>query len=89
MTEKLTHCSFCAKHKDQVIKLIVSHDVAICSECVELCNNLLKDTRSPEQSSKKIAIPDPRDICTYLDQHVVGQDRAKVCGRAGSGQSCS
>jgi len=78
MTEKLTHCSFCAKHKDQVIKLIVSHDVAICSECVELCNNLLKDTRSPEQPAKKIAIPDPRDICTYLDQHVVGQDQAKV-----------
>jgi ATP-dependent Clp protease ATP-binding subunit ClpX len=78
MTEKLSHCSFCAKHKDQVVKLIVSQEVAICSECVELCNNLLKDTSVPKSESKKMSVPDPRDICDYLDQHVVGQDDAKV-----------
>jgi ATP-dependent Clp protease ATP-binding subunit ClpX len=79
MTDQLTHCSFCAKHKDQVVKLIVSQDVAICSECVELCNVLLKDkdTRSPDLSVKKTAIPDPQDICDYLDKHVVGQAQAK------------
>lgn len=77
MTEKLAHCSFCAKHKDQVTKLIVSHEVAICSECVELCNNLLKDTHSQQESKKQITVPDPQDICKYLDQHVVGQDEAK------------
>jgi ATP-dependent Clp protease ATP-binding subunit ClpX len=78
MTEKLSHCSFCAKHKDQVTKLIVSHEVAICSECVELCNNLLKDTNPKDKSGKKVAVPDPREICEYLDQRVVGQDDAKI-----------
>lgn len=78
MTEKLAHCSFCEKHKDQVGKLIVSQAVAICSECVELCNTLLKDTKISQVAPKKISVPDPREICQYLDQHVVGQDQAKV-----------
>jgi ATP-dependent Clp protease ATP-binding subunit ClpX len=78
MSDKLTNCSFCSKHKDQVIKLIVSHDVAICSECVELCNNLLKPVQTADQNIKQIVVPDPRDICSYLDQHVIGQDDAKI-----------
>jgi ATP-dependent Clp protease ATP-binding subunit ClpX len=78
MTEKLAHCSFCAKHKDQVVKLIVSHEVSICSECVELCNTLLKDPRTAEPSDKKISVPNPREICDYLNQHVIGQDEAKI-----------
>jgi ATP-dependent Clp protease ATP-binding subunit ClpX len=78
MTEKLAHCSFCEKHKDQVGKLIVSQAVAICSECVELCNTLLKDTKISHAAPKKISVPDPREICQYLDQHIVGQDQAKV-----------
>jgi ATP-dependent Clp protease ATP-binding subunit ClpX len=77
MNNALTHCSFCNKHKDQVVKLIVSHDVAICSECVELCNSLLKDLGTAGKNTKKITIPDPQDICEYLDQHVVGQTQAK------------
>lgn len=78
MVDQITRCSFCEKHKDQVTKLIVSHDVAICSECVELCNNLLKGTHENTEPLKKIATPDPRSICEYLDQHVVGQDQAKI-----------
>lgn len=77
MTSPLSHCSFCNKHKDQVTKLIVSQEVAICSECVELCNNLLKDTKTPATVSKKIAVPDPQEICDYLNQHVIGQHEAK------------
>jgi ATP-dependent Clp protease ATP-binding subunit ClpX len=77
MAETLAHCSFCNKHKDQVTKLIVSQEVSICSECVELCNTLLKDTRSENKNTKKITIPDPQDICNYLDQHVIGQHAAK------------
>jgi ATP-dependent Clp protease ATP-binding subunit ClpX len=77
MTSILAHCSFCNKHKDQVTKLIVSHEVAICSECVEMCNTLLKDTRLTSATTKKIAIPDPQDICNYLNQHVIGQPNAK------------
>jgi ATP-dependent Clp protease ATP-binding subunit ClpX len=77
MNNALTHCSFCNKHKDQVVKLIVSHEVAICSECVELCNSLLKELGTSDKNTKKIAVPDPQDICEYLDQHVVGQNQAK------------
>jgi len=79
MTNSLSHCSFCVKHKDQVSKLIVSQDVAICSECVELCNSLLKDNKKPEIKTKyAVDIPDPLEIKNYLDQYVIGQDRAKI-----------
>jgi len=79
MTDTLSTCSFCNKHKDTVGKLIVSHDVAICNECVDLCNTLLKDTKKSKlkDSDKKI-VPDPREIRDYLDQFVVGQDEAKI-----------
>ena len=78
MTTSLSHCSFCVKHKDQVGKLIVSHDVAICSECIELCNNLLKNNKKPEiKKASSITVPDPMAIKNYLDLHVVGQDQAK------------
>jgi ATP-dependent Clp protease ATP-binding subunit ClpX len=79
MTDTLSHCSFCNKHKDTVGKIIVSHAVAICNECVDLCNNLLKDTKkSGKTDSTKKLIPDPRDIRDYLNQYVVGQDTAKI-----------
>lgn len=78
MTDTINHCSFCAKHKDQVVKLIVGHNVAICNECVDLCESLLKDSKVSSKKNKAFAIPDPKEICDYLDQHVVGQDDAKV-----------
>lgn len=74
----INHCSFCSKHKDQVGKLIVSHKVAICNECVDLCSGLLKD--SPTQVTKKKTSSidlDPREIYNYLDQYVIGQRDAK------------
>lgn len=77
MTDALTHCSFCDKHKNQLGKLIVSHKVAICNECIELCSNLLKDTTKSAPAVKK-SIPDPRDIRDYLDQYVIGQKTAKI-----------
>jgi ATP-dependent Clp protease ATP-binding subunit ClpX len=77
MIEQLSRCSFCNKHKDQVTKLIVSQSVAICSECVELCNNLLRDTQDTNKITKKAKVLDPKEICQYLDQHVVGQTQAK------------
>jgi ATP-dependent Clp protease ATP-binding subunit ClpX len=79
MTEGISHCSFCGKHKDSVGKLIVSHKVAICNECVDLCETLLKDQKSSEKNKQnKLIIPDPRDIRDYLDQQVVGQEQAKM-----------
>lgn len=69
-------CSFCAKHKDSVAKLIVGEAVAICNECVELCGTLLKD----ESTAAGPGTPelDPLFIKDFLDQYVVGQDQAKM-----------
>jgi ATP-dependent Clp protease ATP-binding subunit ClpX len=78
MTNNIEHCSFCDKHKDQVGKLIVSQAVAICNECVALCDNLLKDVKpSTKSKSQQIGILDPLDILMYLDEYVIGQDQAK------------
>jgi ATP-dependent Clp protease ATP-binding subunit ClpX len=74
----IEHCSFCDKHKDRVGKLIVSHKVAICNECVDLCGGLLKDKTVVQKKSEPATILDPKDIKDYLDQHVVGQDNAKI-----------
>lgn len=78
-TNTIEHCSFCAKHKDQVIKLIVGHNVAICNECVDFCQELLIDAK--KKSKTKLTGTqnlDPRAIHEYLDQYVVGQTSAKI-----------
>lgn len=69
-------CSFCGKSKDEVKKLIVGNDVAICNECVELCDSLLQDD-APVKAKGSGDI-DPRELKAYLDQYVIGQDRAKT-----------
>lgn len=75
---KLSHCSFCNKHKDHVKKLIISESVAICSDCVELCTQLMHDEEAVVQEDKKDQISyDPEYIKDYLDNHVIGQDSAK------------
>jgi len=73
---KLNHCSFCGNHKDNVKKLIVSEEVAICSDCVELCNNLMVDEEEKEHTGDEISY-DPEQIKEFLDQHIIGQDGAK------------
>jgi ATP-dependent Clp protease ATP-binding subunit ClpX len=76
---KLNHCSFCNTHKDKVKKLIVGDDVAICSDCIDLCSQLIIDDISvPEAENKPEEIKhDPSSIKEYLDLHVIGQDSAK------------
>ena len=75
-TQNLDHCSFCGKHKDAVVKLIVGNDVAICNECVDLCQTLLGDQHAPKPEGA--ASLDPRAIKENLDQYVIGQDQAKM-----------
>lgn len=72
-------CSFCNNHKDVVKKLIVSSDVAICDECIELCHSLvINDVKPDDVSPKKTShIYDPMQIKEYLDEHVIGQHKAK------------
>ena len=78
---KLNHCSFCELHKDKVKKLIVSDGVAICSDCIELCTQLLVDDditeTEPVKEKAEESYNDPSSIKDYLDQHVIGQDSAK------------
>lgn len=78
MSPAIEQCSFCDKHKDRVGKLIVSHKVAICNECVDLCSSLLKDKKQDQKKSATTTVTDPKDIRDYLDQRVVGQAQAKI-----------
>jgi ATP-dependent Clp protease ATP-binding subunit ClpX len=77
---KLSHCSFCGNHKDVVNKLIVGEDVAICSDCIELCTQLMHDDKNPEEEKiEKVNIRfDPETIKEFLDQHIIGQNNAKM-----------
>ena len=74
-TETIDSCSFCGKHKDVVTKLIVGVNVAICNECVDLCENLLKDDLPVDVVAETTL--DPQEIKRHLDQYVIGQDLAK------------
>lgn len=74
---KINHCSFCGNHKDAVKKLIVGDSVAICSDCLELCNNLLEEDLTHDEPKTKKSF-DPVEIKKYLDEHVIGQDNAKM-----------
>ena len=75
-TEHLDHCSFCNKHKDSVAKLIVGPEVAICNECVDLCQTLLTDEHAPKPTASPSL--DPREILRHLNEYVIGQDQAKM-----------
>jgi len=68
-------CSFCGKSKDEVAKLIVGVEVAICNECVDLCEGLLKEDPPPKPASAPTL--DPVMIKAHLDQYVIGQNNAK------------
>ena len=73
--ETIDTCSFCGKYKDVVTKLIVGEGVAICNECVDMCETLLKD-EFPVAAVPEATL-DPQVIKHHLDQYVIGQDRAK------------
>jgi ATP-dependent Clp protease ATP-binding subunit ClpX len=73
---KINYCHFCGNSKEIVKKLVVSEKVAICNECVELCQNLINDEVEPENPIEPNR--DPEAIKEYLDMHVVGQEDAKM-----------
>ena len=75
---KLLYCSFCGKSQHEVRKLIAGPSVFICDECVDLCNDIIREEiqdSGTETSSDKL--PTPREIMTTLDEYVIGQPRAK------------
>jgi ATP-dependent Clp protease ATP-binding subunit ClpX len=71
---KILYCSFCGKSQHEVRKLIAGPSVFICDECVELCNDIIREEKA--QSSRS-HLPKPREILEVLDQYVIGQKRAK------------
>ncbi|MFO0723173.1 MAG: ATP-dependent Clp protease ATP-binding subunit ClpX [Myxococcota bacterium] len=71
-------CSFCGKGQREVKKLIAGPTVYICDECIRLCNDIIAEEKAKDHAlGPKEAIPPPTEIKSFLDQYVVGQDRAK------------
>src|SRR6476659_4048544 len=77
--EKLLYCSFCGKSQHEVRKLIAGPSVFICDECIELCNDIIREETASDKGGKgaKSDLPTPREIRNILDSYVIGQDQAK------------
>lgn len=73
-------CSFCGRSGDEVEKLIAGPGVYICNECIEVCQNILKEEmkNDPRRQAVKFELPVPSEIKAHLDQYVIGQDDAKI-----------
>ncbi|OGB07444.1 MAG: ATP-dependent protease ATP-binding subunit ClpX [Burkholderiales bacterium RIFCSPHIGHO2_12_FULL_69_20] len=78
--EKVLYCSFCGKSQHEVKKLIAGPSVFICDECIELCNDIIRDEAPADGAGAKAPksdLPAPLEIKTTLDQYVIGQESAK------------
>ena len=75
---KLLYCSFCGKSQHEVRKLIAGPSVFICDECVDLCNDIIREeVQEAQAESSAHKLPSPKEISSILDQYVIGQERAK------------
>jgi len=75
---KLLYCSFCGKSQDEVRKLIAGPSVFICDECVDLCNDIIREEiQEAEPQEESDHLPTPEELSAALDEYVIGQDRAK------------
>ena len=75
---KLLYCSFCGKNQQEVRKLIAGPSVFICNECVELCNDIIREQLTETgEDSEESGLPRPAEIKAILDEYVIGQEHAK------------
>jgi len=74
---KILYCSFCGKSQHEVRKLIAGPSVYICDECVELCNDIIREELDEAGADKHEKLPTPKDIHAFLDDYVIGQQHAK------------
>ena len=76
---KLLYCSFCGKSQHEVRKLIAGPSVFICDECVDLCNDIIREeVQEAENKGDSDTLPTPKEVKSTLDEYVIGQDKAKV-----------
>ena len=75
--DKLLYCSFCGKNQNEVRKLIAGPSVYICNECIDLCNDIIKEEISESTESEEESFPVPIEIKASLDEYVIGQEEAK------------
>src|SRR5215470_8135995 len=76
-SNKILYCSFCGKSQHEVRKLIAGPSVFICDECVELCNDIIREELEEKAAGARSHLPKPKEIMDVLDQYVIGQTRAK------------
>ena len=74
---KLLYCSFCGKSQHEVRKLIAGPSVFVCDECVELCNDIIREELQEQSAATGNRLPKPHEIKQVLDEYVIGQERAK------------
>jgi ATP-dependent Clp protease ATP-binding subunit ClpX len=77
--DKLLYCSFCGKSQNEVRKLIAGPSVFICDECVDLCNDIIREEADAEtdDTDNERSTPSPQEIHSILDDYVIGQGDAK------------
>src|SRR5215470_17866822 len=74
---KLLYCSFCGKSQHEVRKLIAGPSVFVCDECVELCNDIIREELEEKGERSRDKLPTPHEVKAVLDEYVIGQDVAK------------